>query len=177
MLECPACSEAMDLDLSVAELLVEPGTAPRDEHEMVLADGSVVRFRLPIGADLEAAARAGDVEDGVRALLERCVRAPTDLGPTAQTELAARMASLDPQAEIRLQLSCPGCGHNFTALLDAAALLLDELVSDRAALYGEVHEIAMRYHWSEAEILALEVPRRRRYLELLAESASAGGWE
>src|SRR3954469_20356588 len=64
MLECPACDESMDLDLSVAELLVEPGLAPRDEQEMVLADGSVVRFRLPTGADLEAAARAGDVEAG-----------------------------------------------------------------------------------------------------------------
>jgi hypothetical protein len=177
MLECPACGEAMDLDLSVAELLVEPGPAPRDEQEMVLVDGSVVRFRLPTGGDLEAAARAGEVEDGVVTLLERCISEPTSLSPEAWTELAARMASLDPQAEIRLRLRCPDCGHDFAALLDAAALLLDELAADRAELYGEVHEIALRYHWSEADILALEVPRRRQYLELLAESARAGGWE
>lgn len=178
-LECPACGEAMDLDLSVAELLVEPGPDPRGEQVMalILADGSAVRFRLPTGADLEAAARAGGVEDGVRALLERCVSAPAGLCAEARTELAARMASLDPQAEIRLQLRCPDCGHDFAALLDAAAVLFDELVSDRAALYGEVHEIALRYHWSEADILALEVPRRREYLELLADSGRAGGWE
>jgi hypothetical protein len=177
MLECPACGEAMDLDLSVAELLVEPGPDPRGEQELVLADGSTVRFRLPTGADLEAAARAGEIEDGVRALLERCVSDPAGLSAEVRSELAARMASLDPQAEIRLQLCCPDCGHDFAALVDAAALLLDELAADRAALYGEVHAIALRYHWSEADILALEVLRRRRYLDLLADSAGVGGWE
>ena len=177
VLECPACGEAMDLDLSVAQLLVEPGPGPRGEQEMVLADGSVVRFRLPTGADLEAAARAEEIEDGVCALLERCVGDPAGLSAEVRSELAARMASLDPQAEVRLALCCPDCGHDFAALLDAAALLLDELAADRAVLFGEVHAIALRYHWSEADILALEVLRRRQYLDLLADTARAGGWE
>ena len=38
----------------------------------------------------------------------------------------------------------------------------------------EVHTLALRYHWSEGEILALTRPRRRRYLELLAESEGGG---
>jgi hypothetical protein len=32
----------------------------------------------------------------------------------------------------------------------------------------EVHVLALHYHWSEAEILGLPGPKRRRYLALLA---------
>ena len=32
----------------------------------------------------------------------------------------------------------------------------------------EVHILALHYHWSEADILALPSPKRQRYLSLLA---------
>ncbi len=32
----------------------------------------------------------------------------------------------------------------------------------------EVHVLALHYHWSEADILALPSPKRQRYLALLA---------
>lgn len=35
------------------------------------------------------------------------------------------------------------------------------------ALFRDVHRLAKTYHWSEAEILRLERPRRHRYLALL----------
>lgn len=37
------------------------------------------------------------------------------------------------------------------------------------ALYQEVHLLALHYHWSEADILRLPFPKRRRYLRLLAQ--------
>ena len=37
-----------------------------------------------------------------------------------------------------------------TAVLDAAAPVLDELTRTRRRLYGEVHAMALHYHWSEA---------------------------
>ena len=85
------------------------------------------------------------------------------------------MARLDPQAELRLGAACPTCGEPIDATLDAGALLLDELAGDADALFAEVHALARHYHWSEGEILGLELPRRRRYLELLlADDLSAG---
>ena len=40
-------------------------------------------------------------------------------------------------------------------------------------LYGELHLIASRYHWSEAEILRLTASKRRRYLRLIDSHAGA----
>jgi len=34
-------------------------------------------------------------------------------------------------------------------------------------LLEEIHRLAIRYHWSEAEILRLPLPRRTGYLELI----------
>ena len=38
------------------------------------------------------------------------------------------------------------------------------------AQFIEVHALALHYHWSEGEILGLDVRRRRRYLELLTDA-------
>jgi hypothetical protein len=43
----------------------------------------------------------------------------------------------------------------------------------RERLYEEVHVLALHYHWSEAQILALATPKRRRYLALLARHVGA----
>lgn len=40
-------------------------------------------------------------------------------------------------------------------------------------LYEEVHVLALHYHWSEAQILALSTLKRRRYLALLARHVGA----
>ena len=80
------------------------------------------------------------------------------------------MAALDPQAEIRLDLTCPECGHSFTSLLDASAYVFEENAQRSRELYHEVHQLAFRYHWSEESILAMTPPKRHRYLELIREA-------
>ena len=45
-----------------------------------------------------------------------------------------------------------------------AEFLDTELRSRAATLLDEIHLIAMSYHWSETEILALPVSRRQDYL-------------
>jgi hypothetical protein len=40
-------------------------------------------------------------------------------------------------------------------------------------LYEELHLIAARYHWSEADILRLTTSKRRRYLRLIERHAGA----
>jgi hypothetical protein len=40
-------------------------------------------------------------------------------------------------------------------------------------LYEEVHIIAMRYHWSEAEILRLPKRKRSIYLDIIARQFAA----
>lgn len=185
VLDCPECGERMDLELSVARLLIAPYPHPRERYETTLRVNGVrcdVRFRLPTGSDQEVAARKPDLESGVRTLLDRCVDEaavdgePVDRLPDeSRPGLSAAMASLDPQAEIALLLDCPACEHRFSALLDSASILFAELTGSSYRLWHEVHALALHYHWSEREILGLDLRRRRRYLDLLA-AASGEGW-
>ncbi len=52
-----------------------------------------------------------------------------------------------------------------------ADLLFRELAEHGDRLYREVHHLALHYHWSERDILALPHGKRRRYLALLADAA------
>lgn len=175
-LPCPACGELMDLELSVGDLLIAPYTDAREAHELALAGGGMVRFRLPTGGDQEAAAAARTAEDGALLLLERCVLGVDDAGDRADVEtLGAEMARLDPQAELRLAATCPGCNEPVEATLDAGTMLLDELAPSADTLFREVHALARHYHWSEGEILGLDLRRRRRYLALLVADEAAPG--
>lgn len=40
-------------------------------------------------------------------------------------------------------------------------------------MIADVHRLALAYHWSEPEILALPLPRRRRYLSALEAERDA----
>lgn len=179
------CGERIDLELSVSELLVEPDLDPRYWHEQDFDGGAGpvrLRFRLPTGADQEAVApiAAADPEAAAAQLLARCAdrvdgpdgpldAVPGELAPA----VAARMAELDPQAEIRLGFACPTCETPIDVLFDTATFFFAELAATASRLYEEVHALAWYYHWSEAEILGLPQPKRRQYLDLIARSLDA----
>lgn len=186
---CPACGEALDVDMDASALLLPPTGSGMPAYRLVVEmdDGPVtVDFRLPTGAD-QAAISLGDVAQAAQLLLERCVIAVTDgagesISPTAwPREVIARvdqrMADLDPQAEMRLNVSCPACSNEFQAVLDMATFLRKEIADRAAHLYAEVHLLAFYYHWGEAEILGLPTAKRRRYLELLESALSGESFE
>jgi hypothetical protein len=177
VVSCPVedCGERLDVELSVADLLVEPYA---DEDEWRDADvGELERrvmFRAPTGADQAAAARlAPDMKAAARALVERCVKGG-EVDDAVARELPALMADRDPQAEVVLSLSCPACDTEFRVLFDAGEYLQGELAGRRTELYDEVHRLALHYHWSEREIMSLPSGKRRRYLKLLADSFEDG---
>jgi hypothetical protein len=179
----PSCGERMDLDLAMDDLLEPPYAGAAPWHDAVFSEGGAswrVRFRLPTGADQEEAAPLVATDAGAAAMLilRRCIESveredggPTEpIPPAVAAGLADRMASLDPQAELALQLTCPACGRDFSSQLDAAAYFFQELAGGAAGLWREVHFLAFYYHWSEAEILCLSGGKRRLYLGLLAET-------
>jgi hypothetical protein len=181
----PDCAETLDLDLKVSDLLFPPSLEAKSRHEAVLGAGGaacLVRFRLPTGGDQEAVAGLArtDLAAAVEALLMRCVESaersdglPTpQLPPEVVAQLPAKMAELDPQAELTFQVTCAACGSTFDTLFDAASYLLQEVESAARTLYHEVHFLAYHYHWSPSEILGLSARERRRFLELLADELS-----
>lgn len=179
VLRCPdpACGERMDLDLDVRDLLEPPYPHAAPWHEESFEEAGrtwKVRFRLPTGADQEEAASLArtDVAAAAGLILRNCIDPPAeDLTPAVTESLGARMAELDPQAELALQLTCPACGRDFSTQLDAASYFFQELTGAAVGLWREVHRLALAYHWSEPEILRLTGRKRRLYLGLLAEAA------
>lgn len=186
---CPAggCGEKLDLDLWVTELLLPAYPDHTPDRTVRVEAGGVewaVRFRLPTGADQAAVADLARQNPTAAAdrLLERCVLQVTaddrPAGPLpagVADRVAEAMAEADPQAEVRLALTCPACGRGFESLLDAAGFVTAEVLARGARLLREVHTLARAYHWSETDILGLTPDRRRTYLTLIADEAERRG--
>jgi hypothetical protein len=194
VLPCPECHERTDLQLHVDQLLlpVAAGEPKRYFEETMVADGVRfrVQFRIPSAADLEEALSDSNrvCSDAVQVVLYRSVEwvrlqseeselanenaLPLDAWPAdLMTRISERMEELDPQAEINLNLTCPACQHCFTTVLDIGDYLLRELTAREQRRYQEVHQLALAYHWSEADILNMSQRRRQLYLNLLSESS------
>lgn len=188
-LRCPdaGCGAPLEVVLRASDLMLEPYADAAPRYEAEIADGDhrlQVTFRLPTGSDQEAAAPLAmvDPQAAARSLAERCaldVRDPTGipvdhLSDVAVIALGEAMASRDPQAEIELDLTCPACGSAFVDVFETGTFLLQELDGYLGRVTREIHVLAMNYHWSEADILALTPERRARYLGLLAEDNMLG---
>ena len=178
----------MDLDLTIGELLLSAYAHDRASHTVEIADGADsyrVTFRLPNGADQEAVAGMADRSPGKAEefLLRRCVEQVSTpeqeslpgLPPVVLRELPARMAELDPQAEITFKLTCPECGIEFATSFDAADFIARELAVSERDFYRQIHALCWHYHWSEEAVLALSRRKRQLYLELLSDDLSGTG--
>lgn len=172
---CPACSQTLEFELDAAAIKV-PDITPPSKNLNCASDGYQLRFRLPTSRDLALAENQPNPDAAYRLLLMQCVldarrgkRAyPAQELPSAVlVALEEAMAAVDPQANTQLDLSCPGCSHHWLASFDIASFLWRELNAWALRMIGEVHQLASRYGWCEADILAMTPTRRRLYLEQL----------
>lgn len=155
---CPQCDEQVEIEFTAEHVRADP---PDAEPELAVGN---VRFRLPDSGDLIAVSRtAGDPR---ALLLERCT---VEGEPDAETvdAMLARMEQADPQANVRLTISCPTCKTVFERPFDIAAYVWTEIVGWASRIVREVHALASAYHWRESEILAMTPWRRQLYLELI----------
>jgi hypothetical protein len=172
---CSQCGERLELAFQVADVLA-PSPA-RDEQLTSLSVGPYdVRFRLPNSRDLTAAAASGDVEEGRRLLVERCVLSARrddddepagDLPAEVVAVLAEQMAQADPQGDVQLAMACPACGHEWQAAFDIVSFFWSEIHAWARRVLHEVHALASAYGWREADVLAMSPSRRQAYLELV----------
>lgn len=175
--QCLCCGERLEFELTWNELCaVLDGGAERGPVD-VQVDGFRVQLRLPDSFDLAAAAQADGPNAARRTLFERCVTAASRDGEPAAAETlpdsligaaAAALGEADPWADVSIDLSCPSCGHAWSADLDAAAFLWTELAARAERLLFDVHRLASAYGWSEAQILALPPARRELYVQMAA---------
>ena len=155
---CPACGTlaetSFDLDALRAALVTDDAPIPcsHGRHRATV--------RRPTTDDVLAASSREE-------LLRRCISvadAPDALLDAAEEALERA----DPAADIRLALTCPDCGHEWTVLFDVAAFLWREVTLLAERLAEDVHLLALAYGWSERDILALTPARRQLYLQRAA---------
>lgn len=171
---CPRCGEQLEIELAVAQVRVPtPCSSSSGAVFSLRVDGLDVTLRLPTSADLVAL----EADEGAarlrRRVIERCVvearRGDAEvtadqLSEAALTQLANALGDADPQADVQLEVSCPGCGATSGAELDIVSFLCGEIDAWARRLLTEIHTLASAYGWSEAEILDMSALRRELYL-------------
>ncbi|MCA2218010.1 T4 family baseplate hub assembly chaperone [Jidongwangia harbinensis] len=171
---CPSCAEDLELVFGVADLRTPP--SPPAQRLSISCAGYEMKLRQPTGRDLLACRRFGDFAATRAALFAACVvsaRRGADEMPAAALpdEVVAAcddaLAEADPQADLRIDIACPDCGHAWEATLDVVGFLWARLDAWALRLLHDLHLIASAYGWRESEILALSPARRRYYLEAI----------
>lgn len=168
---CARCHARFDVGFRLSQLPVTAAGAGYPWAELGLG-GRQVRLRLPTGDD-EAGIAAMAPAPARRALALHCVVAIDGMTPDREMldafgeweidAIDAALEAIAPQVATSLSTACTECGAAQTLELDAYRIFAFET----QPLYREVHALASRYHWSEAQILQLPRERRRLYLDLI----------
>jgi hypothetical protein len=174
---CPECKQQIEWENSITDLIdprVETNVA---ENEFNLnVDDYDLHFRLPNSLDLAAVINNSDANIMQQHLLSRCLLNIeysgvsfdiSQLPDNVITQLDQRIAALDPQADIRINLNCPECSHSWDVLFDISSFLWREVNDWAEQMLRTVYKLAMAYGWSEREILNLTPVRRQLYLGML----------
>jgi len=176
--DCPVCATALEWSVDARDVGLSEDASPSSQPYTLRLGDWEVRFGLPTAQDLADLPSGDGLEANRRRLLGACViealkgGKPVDaqeLPYEFQSALSARMAELDPQAEIHMALHCPACGHDWMGVFDVATYLWAEMSVLAERLLREVHEMASAYGWSEADILAMRPGRREAYLEMIRQ--------
>jgi hypothetical protein len=176
---CASCGEALDAELDSGTVLSAAAASEPLPPPYSLDDGpGEVRYRLATAGDLEeAAANAALSDDGAaRALLAGCTE-PADSVAANDVLLhliSDGMAARDPFADVSASVACPACGSSTDVQVDVATFFRTELRWAGAELDRDIHRLALNYHWTERDILAMPSERRRMFLELLEDDALVG---
>jgi hypothetical protein len=174
---CPACSEALEFEINVADVRIPSGAGANGAIKVERRDYEVL-FRLPNNLDISSLNPEADNQTNRQDLLSRCVLgaqcagvdvSAADLPADIVAAIAERMAEADPQADVQFALSCPECGHGWSAPLDIASFVWIEFNARAVRLLNDVHVLALAYGWSESDILSMNPARRQTYLELVGQ--------
>lgn len=177
-ISCAKCGKGMSVMLSAAKLLGtrNPERSPTYDIE---ASGFNLRIKLLTALDQDMLLNAREGEDLIQTLARSCIAGsdqplPEKLPDEVIRAIGSKLEQIDPLSDILLALSCPECGHKFSASFYVEDFVLRELGIGQGDIDSEVHWLALHYHWSENEILSLPLRRRRKYISLI-NSALAGG--
>jgi hypothetical protein len=169
---CPQCSEWIEWEQDISDIIVEGSDRSTVQQFSLERDEYLLSFRLPNSNDM-AEIESCSTADALQQLLRRCILSAEHAGTACNTDqlpepviqaLNQRIEELDPQAEVRINLTCPNCSHNWDVFFDIASFLWTEINEWAHRMLQTVHKLAQAYGWTEQEILNLSPVRRQLYL-------------
>jgi hypothetical protein len=172
---CPACAERLELNFRTDDIRATPTMEVAEPLTLEASDYQVI-FRLPTSEDLALVRGYEDAEVVARLLLKRCLLSVRRRGEETSVEalpaeiveaVEKTMGQADPQANIQLSLTCPGCGHQWLAHFDILTYIWKEMDAWARRVLREVHYLASAYGWSETDILNMRPWRRHLYLDMI----------
>jgi base plate protein len=175
--DCPNCNERLEFTLLASELRQSGIDAPPESLSLTV-DNWQIEFRLPNSEDLLEIADVRNAVAGRNLLIERCIlsvvrneqaEAVDQLAEQVVNAVVQKMSDSDPQADVQLSLSCPGCREQWQESFDIAGFLWSEVNAWARRIIREVDALARVYGWSEADILALTPLRRQIYLGMVSQ--------
>lgn len=177
MADCPECSERIEWDTNIEDIRLQSPQQRNSSKEFTLeADNFSIRFRLPNSIDISTVIASGAGQPDPAKLLALCVLEiqcsgkaceVDDLSGRALQALNRRMEKEDPQADIRMAISCPHCSYQWEAQFDIESYLWTEINSWAERMLQDVHKLASAYGWSEHDILNMSPVRRQLYLGMV----------
>jgi len=176
---CPQCAQRVEWENRIADIRIQPSqnTSSPAEFNLNVADYDL-HFRLPTSMDIAVVMNAPRCDSTLKDLIKRCIVSahhtgeacdPGSLPEDVLVALERRIEELDPQAEIRIDLTCPQCSHRWEVLFDIASFLWTEINHWAERTLRTVHKLARAYGWSERDILNLSPVRRQLYLGLVSQ--------
>jgi hypothetical protein len=178
VVQCPgeSCGQLLEITLALDDLLGLQRQAECRDLLDWMEGGKPLRLRRPTGRDqrtwrstvfASAAEARGDI---VRTL---AVEGATLRLEDSLEALDAELAAFDPLVAFSLRIACTECGAENEFPVELEEVALRELKKRQAQLLRDVHRLATRYHWSEAEVFDVTPERRARYLRLIEAEAAA----
>lgn len=160
---CGACHSHFDFSLDYADIPVKPAGEGYPCTEIELSLGSR-RIRVPTGADQRAVLGHEDEADARRVLVACCLEGSANgLGDQDLARIERVLEAMAPELATQATGICPECTAENAVEIDPY-ICLGRVGNE---LFVEIHQLAVHYHWSEAEILSLPRWRRRKYLDLI----------
>lgn len=166
---CPACSDKSELGFTIDEIRVPIADGTLSPSMTIEVDQLQLTIRSLTCADL-LAVEAEPTFLQRESLMRRCLSDGDRLAPLsapAQKLLVEKLAEADPQADIRIGVTCGQCGHGWSAFFDIASHLWAEIDAWAKRLITEVHALASAYGWAERDIVAMSPWRRQLYMGML----------
>jgi hypothetical protein len=180
--ECPSCQEQLSFDLPLEDFVKDAAKqVTRQTLQCTLANGTDIQLRLPTGLDQQrwlqqgwsqqSGSQQGQADFQTIAqdlLLDAEAIAGNQSGTEGWVEqVEAVLEEADPLTALELEAQCPNCQAEIRSPFNLELNLLQRLRGVLTEMLRNVNQLALSYHWSEAEILNLPAQRRDFYLRCL----------